>query len=259
MALVSNSVEENILVGEISNLSISTNNEENQNEEHTQLASLNEEEEEDDDELIKQPLIEQEEPSQDPIQDISLTHKHPLHNRWTLWFDSPKKKTTQAAWLNTVKAISTFDTVEDFWGLYNNVYPPSGMGSGSNYHLFMEGVEPAWEDPANKNGGKWIYTLPNKANSKENLDKLWLFSLLAVIGEAFAEGEICGCVVSIRRAQNRLSLWTRDWRNEAVVRSIGTQFKATLELKQETIIGYQAHSDSLQRNSSFNNQNRYQV
>jgi len=92
MALVSNSVEENILVGEISNLSISTNNEENQNEEHTQLASLNEEEEEDDDELIKQPLIEQEEPSQDPIQDISLTHKHPLHNRWTLWFDSPKKK-----------------------------------------------------------------------------------------------------------------------------------------------------------------------
>jgi len=133
------------------------------------------------------------------------------------------------------------------------------MGSGSNYHLFLDGVEPAWEDPANKGGGKWIYTLPNKAATKENLDKLWMFTLLGVIGEAFVEGEVCGCVVSIRRAQNRIALWTRDWKNEAAVKAIGAQFKSILELKAEAVVGYQVHIDSLKRNSSFNNQNRYEV
>jgi len=30
------------------------------------------------------------------------------------------------------------------------------LASGSNYHLFKDGVEPKWEDPQNVRGGKWL-------------------------------------------------------------------------------------------------------
>lgn len=53
--------------------------------------------------------------------------------------------------------VATFDMVEDFWGIFNNIRPPSRLNPGSNYHLFKVGIEPMWEHPANMNGGKWTY------------------------------------------------------------------------------------------------------
>lgn len=41
-----------------------------------------------------------------------LLIKHPLNNSWSLWyFENDKKKT----WLQNLKEITSFDTVEDFW------------------------------------------------------------------------------------------------------------------------------------------------
>lgn len=40
--------------------------------------------------------------------------------------------------------------------------------------------------------------------------------LLAMIGEQFDEGdEICGAVVSVRRAQDKIAIWTKTASNEA--------------------------------------------
>ena len=41
--------------------------------------------------------------------------KHPLQNRWTLWFDNPGRKASQQSWADHLRIIQTFDTVEDFW------------------------------------------------------------------------------------------------------------------------------------------------
>jgi hypothetical protein len=54
----------------------------------------------------------------------NFTIKHPLQNRWTLWYDSPAKKTTQATWASNLRKIVTFDTVFivcilDLKGSYN--------------------------------------------------------------------------------------------------------------------------------------------
>ncbi len=35
--------------------------------------------------------------------------------RWTLWFDNPNGRKQQANWGSSLKAVYTFDTVEDFW------------------------------------------------------------------------------------------------------------------------------------------------
>lgn len=52
------------------------------------------------------------------------------------------------------------NTVEDFWGVWNSAVLPTLLPFGSNYHLFRDGIKPAWEDSANANGGKWVFNIP---------------------------------------------------------------------------------------------------
>ena len=44
-----------------------------------------------------------------------FSKKHPLEYKWTLWFDNPKGTQNQNNWGQTLRAVYTFDTVEDFW------------------------------------------------------------------------------------------------------------------------------------------------
>jgi translation initiation factor 4E len=100
--------------------------------------------------------------------------------------------------------------------LYNNVLPASKLSSGANYHFFKEGIEPKWEDPVNEKGGKWVVTISAKARFTQ-FDKLWLWMLLACVGEVFEdEAEICGCVASVRKGGDKVALWTRTANLDAV-------------------------------------------
>ncbi|KAE9411050.1 eukaryotic translation initiation factor 4E [Gymnopus androsaceus JB14] len=172
--------------------------------------------------------------------------KHPLYSPWTLWFDSPMTKnrnlpqtpisalpptpgpTPQTpgvaaaqGWMEDIKRVISFDSVEEFWGLYNNIVPPSALPQKANYYLFKEGIIPAWEDEANKNGGKWSIQLPKEKN-RANVDKMWLYTMLAAIGETFdpslttldpsgspPNSLITGVIVSTRPQFYRISIWTR--------------------------------------------------
>ena len=44
--------------------------------------------------------------------------KHPLQNRWSLWFFKNDKAKN---WAANLRQITTFDSVEDFWSIYNPV------------------------------------------------------------------------------------------------------------------------------------------
>jgi len=187
--------------------------------------------------------------------------KHPLQNRWTWWFDNPGRKTSQSSWGEFLKPIMSFDTVEDFWRLYNNIHPPSQLPSGSDYHLFKDHIEPKWEDPANQKGGKWVVTFPTK-NRKDTMDKVYLYLILACIGEGFNEGhndEICGCVVSVRKNQDKIALWTKNANNHDAVKGIGKHLRRILEIPDNVTLGYQAHYEAQKNNSSFNNRSQYEA
>jgi len=58
-----------------------------------------------------------------------------------------------------LKHLIEFDTVEDFWSVWNVLIAPSKLATGSNYHMFRTGIEPKWEDPVNARGGKWVATV----------------------------------------------------------------------------------------------------
>lgn len=83
-------------------------------------------------------------------------------------------------WNDLLKEVVTFDSVEEFWGVYvslqlgchnrlpfqhsltlalisaqNNITPTSELALKSDYHLFKKGIRPEWEDPQNKHGGRF--------------------------------------------------------------------------------------------------------
>jgi len=224
--------------------------------------------------------------------------KHPLLSAWTLWFDSPSTKgrnlpqtpisafpqtpllqTPGAAaaqgWMEDIKRVINFDSVEEFWGLYNNIIPPSQLPQKANYYLFKEGIIPAWEDEANKNGGKWSIQMPKDKN-RANIDKMWLFTMLAAIGETFdpsptgnaAESLITGVIVSTRPQFYRISIWTRlapagpeeeSAKLRERIESVGRHFKMQVLGYQETQrlggalateVEFQSHKDSEKKGKS---------
>ena len=95
------------------------------------------------------------------------------------------------------------------------------MPQSANYYLFKDGIQPAWEDPANGNGGKWSIQLPREKH-RNQIDKLWLYTMLSAIGEMLEapssdsklpqsrEDElVTGVVLQARSNYYRVSIWTR--------------------------------------------------
>eukprot|EP00274_Cyanoptyche_gloeocystis_P006152 CAMPEP_0196666806 /NCGR_PEP_ID=MMETSP1086-20130531/64725_1 /TAXON_ID=77921 /ORGANISM="Cyanoptyche gloeocystis , Strain SAG4.97" /LENGTH=260 /DNA_ID=CAMNT_0042004051 /DNA_START=110 /DNA_END=892 /DNA_ORIENTATION=- len=189
---------------------------------------------------------------------LDFSRKHLLQHRWTLYFDNPGKKVSPSNWESNLKKIASFDTVEDFWCIYNNIQQASRLAPGSNYHMFKDDVEPKWEDPWNENGGKWIYHIPPK--QRYLLDHVWLEVLLALIGEQFDDfDDVCGVVVSLRRGADRLALWTRSAHNEELQRHIGWQLKRIVGADDRQTIGYLLHTDSMRKHPTSRSENTYEV
>ncbi|XP_037820179.1 eukaryotic translation initiation factor 4E1 isoform X1 [Lucilia sericata] len=183
-------------------------------------------------------------PDQEEVRPEHL-FKHPLQNTWTLWYlENDRTK----SWEDMQNEITSFDTVEDFWSLYNHIKPPSDIKAGSDYSLFKKGIRPMWEDAANKQGGRWVITL-NRC-PKPELDNLWLDVLLCLIGEAFDHSDqICGAVVNIRNKNNKISIWTANGNNEEAALEIGHKLREALRLGRQNL-QYQLHKDTMVKTGS---------
>jgi len=197
--------------------------------------------------------------------------KHPLLHKWTLWFTKPPTGKGDN-WSELLKEVISFDSVEEFWGIYNNITPTSELAQKSDYHLFKAGVKPEWEDVQNKHGGKWAYQFKNKG--AVDIDDLWLQVMLAAIGETLegeGDGEVMGVVVNVRKGFYRIGLWTRTIgkpipgggdgdvaggkgrapdKAREVLRGIGQRFKEVLKLGQGEQVEFNAHTDSASAGST---------
>ena len=187
-----------------------------------------------------------------------------------------------------LKEVVTFDSVEEFWGVYvsalsntqhiahgmlqNNISPTSELAVKSDYHLFKKGIRPEWEDPQNKHGGKWSYMFKEKRVVP--IDDLWLFVMLAAIGEtleAEGDGEVMGVVVNVRKGFYRIGIWTKTVgrsipgmgdgdvaggkgrnaeKSKQILLGIGQRFKEVLKLEPHEPVEFSGHSESASAGSS---------
>ncbi|KAI9219994.1 translation initiation factor eIF 4e-like domain-containing protein [Blastocladiella britannica] len=191
----------------------------------------------------------------DADQHLDHQEHHPLHSRWTLSYNGPIKN--KKDWNANVKNVMTFGTVEEFWGLYNNIPKVDDLANQSDYNLFREGIFPGWEDDANREGGKWLINIPG--HDLQGLGRMWLESCLFAIGEAFEDpNQVCGIVVSVRERGHKLCLWTRDASSDEVTKALGKAWKEALEL-HDKLIKYSFHSESLQTQRSFPKGDAYAI
>lgn len=182
-----------------------------------------------------------------------FTVKHPLINKWTLWYTKPPTPGQRGAeaWADNLKEVISFDSVEEFWGVYNNIAKATELSQKSDYHLFKHGVRPEWEDKQNQKGGKWAFQ--SKGASKEHLDDMWLYSMLAAIGETLEreqDNEVMGVVVNIRKGHWRISVWTRTCSNRDGLMEVGRRFKEILRLPPNETLEFASHNDSAHSGSS---------
>lgn len=190
------------------------------------------------------------------IKTSSLTEpQHELEYRWTYWYLNDKR---DMHWEKRLKNITTFGTVEQFWGLYLNIRPPSLLHNTCDYSVFKEGIQPMWEVKENTNGGRWLITI-DKMRHVDLLDTIWLEVLLAVIGGQFGEytKDICGIVVNIRNKGSKISIWTTNANNDESNKGIGEILKKTLTNPEIEIKGpmfdvlrYEEHREVQNKNSS---------
>ncbi|KAG5865704.1 hypothetical protein JTB14_002695 [Gonioctena quinquepunctata] len=178
---------------------------------------------------------------------MDFSIKHPLQSCWTLWYYENDRS---LSWEKNQKEISSFQTVEDFWSLYNHIKPASELRQGTDYSLFKKGIMPMWEDKANKKGGRWLLSLEKKQRNNE-LDRYWLDIILCLIGEAFDNSdEVCGAVVNIRQKGDKIGVWTADAQNGTAVLEIGRKLKERLHIPPRTVLGYQVHQDTIEKTGS---------
>jgi len=184
-------------------------------------------------------------PIQRPLEELK-GNTHPLQYSWSLWF---LKGDRGKDWVDCLRKIADFDTVEKFFALYNHTLSASDLGPGSDYYLFKTGIQPMWEDPYNIVGGRWLANIEKSQRSK--LNDYWLELLMAVVGEQFDEygSLICGAAVNLRSKGDKVALWTRyadDPYDESNM-SIGTVMIEKLGVAQ---LQYVVHKDSSNKRGS---------
>ena len=101
----------------------------------------------------------------------------------------------------------------------------------------MKGIQPAWEDEQNANGGRWQIRF-NKIQPLVS-NKLWEDLILGVIGEQFTyPNEINGIVISIRNNQDTISIWNKSGRDQDVIDTIKKDIIRILGIPAQAQMNY---------------------
>mmetsp|Transcript_10592 Transcript_10592/g.19105 ORF Transcript_10592/g.19105 Transcript_10592/m.19105 type:complete len:196 (-) Transcript_10592:233-820(-) len=176
---------------------------------------------------------------------------HPLQFCWVLSYDGPSANTQKNSnWGAERMRLAKFSTVEEFWGVFNNILEPSKLVSPSTYYLFKDGINPEWEDPTNCNGGKWVMS----TKDIKRMDVCWINSVLSIIGESFGADEcddISGLILQVKPPgkDHKLSLWTKTAKNMDLQTSIGTKWKEAMGEQKKIIMNL--HKDSMASSRSY--------
>lgn len=127
-----------------------------------------------------------------------------LDDLWCLFYmpanfgESIKEETYNPTLIFRIESIPTF------WKVVNNVPAPTAMQLCTLY-LFKDGIDPKWEDPANRNGG-----MVKVKVSAEQVDEAWELLLCKTIGDSWTpvvRNTINGVALKVRDRGYLLEVW----------------------------------------------------
>ena len=142
--------------------------------------------------------------------------KNKLENKFSFWYrisedlyqTQTKQYIDKKDYENQVKKIAEFDTIEDFWAIFQHLRKPDSCKPGIEFQMFKAPVKPMWEDENNKNGGRLTIKL-----RKGFTTIIWEEMIFALIGDVLpneVKDEINGIVVTSRKDYNTLQIWIKN-------------------------------------------------
>ncbi len=147
-------------------------------------------------------------------------NKTKLAHKFSFWYrisddlyqTQGKQPIDKKEYENQVKKIAEFDTVEDFWAIFQHLRKPDSCKPGIEFQMFRDPVKPMWEDENNKNGGRISIKL-----RKDFTTIIWEEMIFALIGDVLpkeVKDEINGIVVTSRREFNTLQIWIKNFNRD---------------------------------------------
>jgi len=148
--------------------------------------------------------------------------KHPLEYSWTFWYWNSQKSKT---WEDCLIKLGDFSYAEDFWAIVNHT---TNAKVGSDFMVFKKGVEPMWEDPANKEGGRWLIKMGVNERHDERSHKSWVELLMMMIGNTVDCERVTGAVFNSRGQCDKMSVWLKTISDKDYIMNIGYAFRSVV-------------------------------
>ena len=183
-----------------------------------------------------------------------------LSNKFSFWYRisddlyqvQSKQPIDKKEYENQVKKIAEFETIEDFWAIFQHLRKPDSCKPGIEFQMFKDPVKPMWEDENNKNGGRISIKL-----RKEYTTIIWEEMIFALIGDVLPKeikDEINGLVINCKKDFNTLQIWTKSFTDE-VTTGIEKNIRELLNIPDQVVL--EIKSFNAQYNNSYNNYNNY--
>jgi len=161
-----------------------------------------------------------------------------LQNAWTFFLESGSD-------LGTRQKLGSFQTVQDFWRFWNNI-DPSHLPKQSTLFLMKNDFSPTPESDEHSTGGKWILT-----KRSEEASKLWLLSILCLVGEQFTHSDdMCGTSLCLRPRNCSISIWNVSANDKRLLQETEKELCGLLS-QDEASFRYSTHAEAKALNQCF--------
>ena len=151
-----------------------------------------------------------------------------------------------------VKKIAEFDTIEEFWGIFQHLRKPDSCRPGIEYFMFKEPIKPMWEDENNKNGGRFSIKL--KHGYTTIIWEEMIFALIGGILPKEMKDEINGIVVTSRKEFNTLQIWFKTY-EEKIIKELEQCIRDLLVIPSEVNLDTKPFNKKEYGNNNKNNNN----
>ena len=195
---------------------------------------------------------------------ISGPNKTPLETKFSFWYriddiiqyQLQKQALDKKEYEVQVKKIAEFDSIEDFWGIFQHLRKPDSCRAGIEYFMFKEPIKPMWEDENNKNGGRISIKL-----RKDYTTIIWEEMIFALIGGILPKQmkeEINGIVVTSRKEYNTLQIWFKTYETQ-IITDLEQCIRDILVIPQEVNLEIKQFnkSNSSTNKKEYTNNNNY--
>jgi len=158
--------------------------------------------------------------------------------------------------MGSLEKRGDFENMDQLCKLWNKNTDERGYPHPDcNLFVFVEGIVPTWEDPANRLGGHWVCKI---LRNEKKAEQLWYSLLMTIVCGQFPGRyyqEINGIVISPRGNEVRVYVWNKHSLNAKYKESMSSFICDTLDISPQ-FMRYNTHKHKVYTNKVKNSKKK---